>query len=163
MKSTYRNREESAADRKRIERFALTINAADTSIRMDDCRCWCIAGKSGVIYTAGADAFLLVVLCRSARAWSAAKSKLSFCSLLNDCDDEGCLRLDRLPTAAEAVVIRKVVSIYQSHGDASRFKPLKIGVSHSRTAEEASRVVPAIICDRKFWLKVRALRDGVVL
>ena len=36
---------------------------------------------------------------------------LAFCRVTQDGDDEGCLHLDRLPTAAEAELIREAVEI----------------------------------------------------
>jgi hypothetical protein len=47
----------------------------------------------------------------SARRWSAIKSKLSFCGLTQDGDDEGCLHLDHLPMADEAETIRDALGI----------------------------------------------------
>ena len=39
------------------------------------------------------------------------KKRLAFCRLTQDGDDEGCLHLDRLPTAAEAEAIRDDLGI----------------------------------------------------
>ena len=47
----------------------------------------------------------------SSRPWKNAKAKLAFCRMTQDGDLEGCLHLDRLPTAEEAVVIREVLGI----------------------------------------------------
>jgi hypothetical protein len=47
----------------------------------------------------------------SSRPWKNAKARLTFCKVTQDGDWEGCLHLDRLPTADEAVVIRKVLGI----------------------------------------------------
>jgi hypothetical protein len=54
--------------------------------------------------------WVLFVACRSARHWS-AKEDLSFCRLTQDGEDEGCLRLQQLPTAAQAIAIRDVLGI----------------------------------------------------
>jgi len=45
------------------------------------------------------------------RGWNAAKSRLGFCSITQDGDEEGGLILDRLPTASEAEAIRYVLGI----------------------------------------------------
>ena len=47
----------------------------------------------------------------SSRPWKNAKARLTFCKVTQDGDWEGCLHLDRLPTADEAVVIREVLGI----------------------------------------------------
>jgi hypothetical protein len=77
-----------------------------------ECSAWCISGKRGQIYTWGdGSTWLLSVRCRSPRHWTATKRRLAFCELTQDCDEEGCLRLRRLPTPAEAVVTRDVLGI----------------------------------------------------
>ena len=47
----------------------------------------------------------------SSRPWKNAKARLTFCKVTQDGDWEGCLHLDRLPTADEAVVIREVLGL----------------------------------------------------
>jgi hypothetical protein len=47
----------------------------------------------------------------STRRWLVIKGKLSFCRLTQDGDSEGCLHLDRLPNAAEAIAIREALGI----------------------------------------------------
>src|SRR6516164_7370696 len=42
---------------------------------------------------------------------TSASMALAFCRIMQDGDDEGCLHLDRLPTPAEAVLIREALSI----------------------------------------------------
>jgi hypothetical protein len=44
-------------------------------------------------------------------AWSRAKERLPFCRVHQDGSVEGVLCMDRLPTAAEGAVIRKVLGI----------------------------------------------------
>jgi hypothetical protein len=55
--------------------------------------------------------WVLFVACRSARHWSATKKNLSFCRLTQDREDEGCLRLQQLPAAAQAIAIRDALGI----------------------------------------------------
>jgi hypothetical protein len=47
----------------------------------------------------------------SPRRWTGIKKRLGFCRLTQDGDDEGCLYLDRLPKADEAVLIREAIGI----------------------------------------------------
>lgn len=67
-------------------------------------------GKSGHVYRDG-DGFLLYVEAGSPRRWSNIKSRLAFCRINQDGDDEGCLHLDRLPTPDEAELIRDALGI----------------------------------------------------
>ena len=53
----------------------------------------------------------MFVASRSVRHWTATKARLAFCTVAQDCDDEGVLRLNRLPTPDQAVVIREVLGI----------------------------------------------------
>jgi hypothetical protein len=74
-----------------------------------------IRGKFGHIYADGAG-FLLCITAKnerdqSPRRWTNIKRRLAFCRLMQDGDDEGCLRLDRLPTPVEAVLIREALGI----------------------------------------------------
>ena len=74
-----------------------------------------IHGKLGHIYVDGRG-FLLCVTGKderdqSPRRWTNIKRRLAFCRLMQDGDDEGCLRLDRLPTSAEAALIREALGI----------------------------------------------------
>ena len=74
-----------------------------------------IHGKLGQIYADGTG-FLLCVNAKderdqSLRRWTNIKRRLAFCRITQDGDDEGCLRLDRLPTSAEAVLIREALGI----------------------------------------------------
>jgi len=88
------------------------LGAANRSLRRDECSAWCISGTTGKVYTWGdGKTWVLWIGCRSARAWSAAKAALSFCTLTQDCDEEGCLRLHALPTPEQAVTIRRLLGI----------------------------------------------------
>ena len=43
--------------------------------------------------------------------WTHTKRRLSFCTITQDADDEGCLRLHTLPTTEQAAVIRDALGI----------------------------------------------------
>ena len=67
--------------------------------------------QSGHIHPDG-DGFLLVIRTNeSIRRWTSIKRHLSFGLVTQDGDDEGCVRLDRLPTHNEAATIRGVLGI----------------------------------------------------
>ena len=72
-----------------------------------------LLGSRGHIYRDGSG-WLLYVRCRSGMHWTWTKKRLAFCRLTQDGDDEGCLHLDRLPSAAEADEIRRVIGLHQT-------------------------------------------------
>ena len=114
-------------------KFAEALKCRDNALRRDECGDWRINGKQGHIYAVpgtinqpGTPGFQIYVQRESIRGWSAAKTALkSFTDLTLDCEVDGMLFLDRLPTATEAEVIRQYVGISKkrevSEGDGSNF------------------------------------------
>jgi len=112
MRDTYENAAEADADGAQQRSLLAALNGWNRALRRDDCGTWCITGKQGSIHTWGDGAtWVLYIACHSARHWSATKARLSFCHLVQDGDDEGCLRLHHPPTPEQAVVIRDVLGI----------------------------------------------------
>lgn len=73
---------------------------------------WATYGKLGHIYPDGSGYLLCVESGESARRWTNVKHRLAgFCCVTQDGDDEGCLRLDRLPTPNEAALIREAIGV----------------------------------------------------
>jgi hypothetical protein len=72
---------------------------------------WGIRGKLGHIYADGADYLLCVSTEELPRRWTHVKRRLGFCNVTQDGDDEGCLRLDRLPVPHEVEAIREAIGI----------------------------------------------------
>src|SRR6185295_18631067 len=102
------------ADLDRIQQQGLlaALNAWGRALRRDECGAWRIDGKRGSIHSWGDGAtWVLYVSCRSGRHWTATKDRLSFCDVTQDGDDEGCLRLSRLPMPEQAAVIRDALGI----------------------------------------------------
>jgi hypothetical protein len=104
--------------RQSLDRFAKALNSAPRALRRDECGDWRINGKCGHVYAIsgtledpGREGFLLYSGDGSPRAWTFSKRALGFAKLTNDGDDEGMLFLDRLPTAAEAEIIRDRLGI----------------------------------------------------
>jgi hypothetical protein len=104
---------------------------------LDDCGDPTIFGSHGHI-TACDGVVSIYLQCRSARAWTFAKRMLSgICPTVSqDGDEEGILRLDRLPTSEEAELIRHYVGIRQTapaetreriRSHQRRFEPAKTG------------------------------------
>jgi hypothetical protein len=56
--------------------------------------------------------WVMFVVCRSKQHWSHTKRRLRpFAKVVQDGNDEGCLKLDRLPITGEAAIIREVLGI----------------------------------------------------
>jgi hypothetical protein len=110
-----------ADDRVRLHALLTALDASSVALKRDLNRGegrkgdHSIHGKLGHIYADGTG-FLLCVNAKdecdqSPRRWTNIKRRLAFCRITQDGDDEGCLRLDRLPTSAEAVLIREALGI----------------------------------------------------
>ena len=99
-----------------------------------------IHGKRGHIYPDG-DGYLLCIRAQSARLWSAAKRKLSFCQLRIDGEDEGTLHLDHLPSPAEAKAIRQVVGLRKRRRTSREARP---GLDHRYTPDIRALLAPHI-------------------
>jgi hypothetical protein len=112
MGDTYNSAAEAEIDRAQQRSLLTALNASDRALRRDECGAWCISGERGSIHTWGdGGTWALYVVCRSARHWTATKARLSFCAVTQDGDDEGVLKLHRLPTADQAAVIREVLGV----------------------------------------------------
>lgn len=96
--------------RRALAHFAAALGSADIALRRDECGDPHIIGTAGRIYAVDG-AWHLIVETTTGRAWSAAKRRLTFATLLRDGSSEGALTLDRLPSQEEAEVIRFVMGI----------------------------------------------------
>ena len=106
-------------DREPLETMLEALDASPGALRRPACRGWAgdyqITGRLGHILADG-DGFLLHIHTGDTdeptpRRWNNVKGRLAFCRLMQDGDDEGILRLDRLPTAAEADLVREALGI----------------------------------------------------
>jgi hypothetical protein len=112
MSDTYDSAADADADRGQQKALLAALCAWDRALRRDECGAWRVSGKQGSIHTWGdGRSWVLYVACRSERHWTATKARLSFCTVTQDGDDEGCLRLHQLPTVAQATVIRDALGI----------------------------------------------------
>jgi hypothetical protein len=80
-------------------------------------------------------AWALYVACRSAQHWTWTKKRLAFCKVTQDGDDEGVLRLHRLPTPDEAEAIRDILGVRKR----MEFDPEQL--EHRRTLMARARSV----------------------
>lgn len=92
------------------------------------------AGKFDHIYQDGAGYLLCIVSERlSTRRWNVSNEELAFCRLTQDGDSEGCLHLGRLPSSAEAELIRSALGIRKRR----RVNPGIIGRPFAKMPEAA--------------------------
>ena len=95
----------------RLDALVASIDASARALRRDQCGDYMITGKLGHIFDDGQGFLLYVSTRESPRRWTLVKRRLAFCHLNQDGDDEGCLRLDRLPKPKEAESIREALGI----------------------------------------------------
>jgi hypothetical protein len=92
-------------DRADLAVFLTAVNGAKNALKRDECGDWIIIGTRGTIRACNG-AFSVFVAGRSRRHWFFVKKALAgFCSITQDGDDEGVLRLTRLPAGEEIVQI----------------------------------------------------------
>ena len=109
---TYSNRDQERAGRQQQEQLLAALDAAPSQLRRDECGSWIIAGRRGAIHTWGdGKTSGVYVIGRSCRHWTMIKRRLAFMTVTQDGDEEGCLRLFRLPSPQESVVIRDVMGL----------------------------------------------------
>ena len=109
---TYRNRQEEQDDRAQQERLVDALDVSPSQLGRDDCGLWVVRGRQGSIQTWGdGKRWVACVICRSKQHWTFTKKRLSFMSVTQDGDDEGCLRLSDLPTPKQAAAIRDVLRL----------------------------------------------------
>jgi hypothetical protein len=122
-------RKNGTSDRAHLDTFLTAIDASAIALERPACRGWIgdyqITGKHGHVLADGAGFLLYATTPQrdrrdpdgrvrtygSPRRWTNVKRQLSFCRLMQDGDDEGCLHLGRLPTEAEAKLIREALGI----------------------------------------------------
>ena len=98
-----------------LAKLMSALGCREAALRRDECGDWRISGSRGHIYAVPGGArpsFMLYVMTQSARAWTFAKRALSpFAKVINDGDEEGSVIMHRLPTKAEAEVIRRYCGV----------------------------------------------------
>jgi hypothetical protein len=139
--NTYDSSAEAEADRALQKELLMALNGWDRALRRDECGTWTIVGRQGSIHTWGdGKSWVLFVACRSRQHWTSTKKRLAFCTVTQDCDDEGCLRLHQLPTSEQADLIRKVLGITKrrqlSEGDRQRL--IAAGAQHRITGKKTA-------------------------
>jgi len=112
---TYRTAGLGEQDKAQLGELLEALNASPLALRRDTSGLWVLQGSRGYCATWGDNATWQLVVAPqleiSARQWTAHKNRLAFAELTQDGDTEGCFRLHRLPTDAEATIIRDIVGI----------------------------------------------------
>ena len=145
----YRNREEEQADRRQQERLLAALDAASSQLRRDECGSWIIGGRRGAIHTWGdGKRWVVYVIGRSARHWTMIKRRLAFMTVTQNGDEEGCLRLFRLPTHEEAGLIRDALLLRKRRSltEESRARLIAAGVS-GRFRAQGAATAPGVVCE----------------
>jgi hypothetical protein len=98
------------SDREAILKFAEALGSRDAALRRDECGDPRIEGRRGHIYAVPGGFMLYAVRAAgdegTSHWWTNTKAEMAFAKVKNDGDAEGAFFLDRLPTAAEAGIIR---------------------------------------------------------
>jgi hypothetical protein len=101
-----------------LVKLVSALGCREATLRRDECGDWRIEGSNGHVYAVPGTldrpnhpGFMLYVMTGSPKGWTFAKRALAFAEVINDGDDEGAVILRRLPTADEAVLIRRYCGI----------------------------------------------------
>ena len=133
MTSSYKSKAAAIADRACLRLMHAALNAAHNAVRLDECRLWAIRGSRGYASTWGdGQTWMLAVGSKTPRHWTFAKQRIAafpgLAQVTQDGDDEGVLRLMRLPSPVEAAEIRRMAGIRQpSTSIGRRFSSTKTG------------------------------------
>jgi hypothetical protein len=146
---TYPDRDEERNDREQQERLLAALDASPSQLRRDECGSWVIAGRRGAIHTWGdGKTWGAHVIGRSTRHWTMIKRRLAFMTVTQDGDEEGCLRLLRLPTQDEATLIRDALLLRKRRAltEEARASLIAAGVKGRFRADRAA-TAPALVSD----------------
>jgi hypothetical protein len=84
----------------------------------DECGDPVIAGSRGAIWVCNGTFSIFVNCCESRKRWNNIKrATAGFADCTMDGDDEGVLRLTRLPVGQEIALVRKIVGLRQTRMD----------------------------------------------
>lgn len=97
-------------DKRYLKKLTQALDVSEKRIKLDECGDWNIVGTRGHIHTE-TKFWYLYTQCETPRKWENTKKSLSFMEVHQDGDDEGILKLDRMPFRDEAMMIRKVIGL----------------------------------------------------
>jgi hypothetical protein len=106
---TYRTKAAAEVDKVQQQALLTALQGWQRGLRRDKCNAWAIMGSHGLILTWGDGKSWVIFV---GRGWRSAKRRMAgFASVTQSGDTEGCMKLDRLPTAEEAAIIRDVIGL----------------------------------------------------
>lgn len=95
-------------DKKYLIALSEALDISEGRIKLDECGDWNLVSPNGIINT-DSECWYLFCSPQVVRTWNLIKRKLSFMVVSQDGDDEGILKLDRMPSEEEAKIIRKII------------------------------------------------------
>jgi hypothetical protein len=97
-------------DKLLLQTLSDALDISHQRIRLDPCRDWNIVGTRGHVFT-DTKLWYVFVAATSKRRWNNIKNNLAFMEVSQDGDEEGILKLERMPTPLEAKTIRAVIGL----------------------------------------------------
>lgn len=97
-------------DKRLLQRLSNCLETSYQRIHLDECGDWNIFGGRGKVFT-DASMWYVCFECNSKRSWNNLKVKLRFMEVSQDGDEEGILKLSRMPTEKEAEKLRKALGL----------------------------------------------------
>lgn len=98
------------ADKELLTKLSKYLDTSVERIKLDDCGDWNIFGRKGHIFT-DSKLWYIFVAETTKRKWNIIKRKLNFMEVTQDGDDEGIMRLERMPSQEEAEALREVLGL----------------------------------------------------
>jgi hypothetical protein len=113
MGLTYKNSELAGVDKAELEKLMIALAVSDSTLRRNEDGLWVLRGSRGYVSTWGDGASWALTFTDevSPLQWTWHKKRLAFCTVTQDGDIDGVLRLARLPGASEAAAIREVFGL----------------------------------------------------
>ncbi|MDN4984651.1 hypothetical protein QY049_15720 [Bradyrhizobium sp. WYCCWR 13022] len=98
-------------DRAELDTLRCAINATGSSLKRDECGDWTLSASRGAVRVCDG-VYRAYVGCRSARHWGSVKKSLdAFCTVTLDGDQEGIVRIDRVPAEDQAHQLRDAIGL----------------------------------------------------
>jgi hypothetical protein len=129
------------ADRDLLNTLTARLSVSQGRLRRDPCGDWIIIGTRGHILTDGASAFAYIPA-GTARRWAKAKQILDFMIVTQDGDEEGIVKLLEMPTAAQAMALRKAIGLRKASPltDERRASLASVGFSQAKPPVRAGSI-----------------------
>jgi len=99
-----------AEDKTYLKDLIEALDVSENGLKLDERRNWNLAGRRGIINTEGKYWYLYTSWISKAK-WTNTKKLLGFMEVHQDGDEEGILKLNRMPTPEEAQLVRKTCGL----------------------------------------------------